>query len=157
MDGQTSGKDRHSRVEHFQTSATCRVAVLAITAAGVAITLTAAANVFFAEMFWTPGSLIQAEDRAHRIGQTSAVTVTYFLADNSVDELLWPLVRKKMRLLGKALLTPPVLFRQFNLSCQASSWRASGTPTSSPRLWARLRARAPATSGSRPSVWLATG
>jgi hypothetical protein len=78
-----------------------RVAVLGITAAGIALTLTAASVVFFAEMFWTPGSLLQAEDRAHRIGQLRDVRVFYFFAEDSVDELLWPLVRKKMKLFGE--------------------------------------------------------
>jgi len=47
---------------------------------------------------------LQAEDRAHRIGQTSTVKVTYFLAKGTVDELLWPLVRQKMKLLGMFLM-----------------------------------------------------
>jgi SWI/SNF-related matrix-associated actin-dependent regulator 1 of chromatin subfamily A len=51
-------------------------------------------------MFWTPGSLIQAEDRAHRIGQINTVNIIYALADGTVDELLWPLVQHKIRLLG---------------------------------------------------------
>lgn len=59
IDGQTSGRERHAKVHQFQTQPSCRVALLAITAAGIAITLTAANHVFFAEMFWTPGSLIQ--------------------------------------------------------------------------------------------------
>lgn len=57
--------------------------------------------------------LDQAEDRAHRIGQTSTVKVTYFLAKGSVDELLWPLVRLKMKLLGELrsfLLSPLKIF-----------------------------------------------
>jgi SWI/SNF-related matrix-associated actin-dependent regulator 1 of chromatin subfamily A len=104
IDGQTASKDRHSRVQHFQGSSQCRVAILAITAAGIALTLTAASTVYFAELYWTPAALLQAEDRAHRIGQSRVVQVTYFLADDTVDELLWPMVRQKMKLLGKNLL-----------------------------------------------------
>ena len=51
IDGQTLSRERYSRVNRFQESPLCRVAVLAITAAGVAITLTSASTVFFAELF----------------------------------------------------------------------------------------------------------
>lgn len=57
--------------------------------------------IFDAEMYWTPGSLIQAEDRAHRIGQVNAVKIVYALADGTVDDFLWPLVQRKMRMLGQ--------------------------------------------------------
>ncbi|CAI5477220.1 unnamed protein product [Closterium sp. Yama58-4] len=69
IDGGTAPEKRHHLVSRFQEDAGTRVAVLGIHAAGVGLTLTAASTVVFAEMAWNPGDLVQAEDRAHRIGQ----------------------------------------------------------------------------------------
>ena len=54
IDGKTSPKTRQEQIDAFQTDPSIRIAVLGITAAGVAVTLTAAAQVVFAELFWTP-------------------------------------------------------------------------------------------------------
>ena len=67
----------------------------------MALTLTAASRVIFTELYWTPAALLQAEDRSHRIGQTAEVKVEYLLAPDTVDDLLWPLVHHKMKLLGE--------------------------------------------------------
>jgi len=55
-------------VQEFQEDDNCKVALLSITAASLGITLTAASTVVFAEVHWTPAVMLQAEDRAHRIG-----------------------------------------------------------------------------------------
>ena len=69
IDGSTSAKLRQEQIGRYQTNPAVRVALLGITAAGVAVTLTASSTVLFAELFWTPALMIQAEDRCHRIGQ----------------------------------------------------------------------------------------
>ena len=80
IDGGVGSEERARRVERFQTDASCRVAVLSLKAANTGLTLTAAELVVFAELYWNPGDLLQAEDRAHRIGQTRAVTCQYLVA-----------------------------------------------------------------------------
>jgi SWI/SNF-related matrix-associated actin-dependent regulator 1 of chromatin subfamily A len=69
IDGGTPQSARQALVTRFQETDSIRAAVLGIRAAGVGLTLTAASTVVFAEMSWTPGDLIQAEDRVHLIGQ----------------------------------------------------------------------------------------
>ncbi len=69
IDGSTAPKDRQIGVERFQSDPDCRVALLSITAGGTGLTLTAASMVVFAELYWTPALLMQAEDRVHRIGR----------------------------------------------------------------------------------------
>ena len=59
----------------------------------VALTLTAAAKVWFAEMHWTPGLpvLLQAEDRVHhRLEEQKAnVSILYFAAprESTLDDI----------------------------------------------------------------------
>ena len=47
----------------------------------------------------------QAEDRAHRIGQLSNVRVIYLVSRNTIDELIWPMISKKLEILNKAGLS----------------------------------------------------
>ena len=63
IDGSTNPRFRQDQITEFQNDPSVRVAVLGITAAGVGVTLTAASTIWFAELFWTPALLIQAEDR----------------------------------------------------------------------------------------------
>ncbi|NXP19138.1 SMAL1 protein, partial [Scytalopus superciliaris] len=105
IDGSTPSAERQSLCQKFQFSEKQVVAVLSLTAANMGLTLSAADLVVFAELFWNPGVLIQAEDRAHRIGQTSSVNVHYLVARGTADDYLWPMIQDKIKVLGEAGLS----------------------------------------------------
>lgn len=102
IDGRTNSEQRSVVCKKFQREPTCMMALLSITAAGTGLNLTAASLVVFAELFWNPGALVQAEDRAYRIGQQDSVLVRYLLAEGTADDYLWSLIEKKLDVLGRA-------------------------------------------------------
>lgn len=95
IDGHTPVGQRPLRVTQFQEDEETKIAILSITAAGTGITLTAAQTVVFAELYWVPGLMQQAEDRAHRIGQRDSVTVQYLIAKGTLDDILYRTLEKK--------------------------------------------------------------
>ncbi|KAL7039600.1 hypothetical protein ACKWTF_000045 [Chironomus riparius] len=108
VDGKVSGSYRAKRVQEFQTDPNIRAAVLSIKACNAGITLTAASTVIFCEFDWNPSSIIQAEARAHRIGQESEVKVYFLMAKDTSDNTIWALLKKKQDKLGKAGLVADV-------------------------------------------------
>jgi hypothetical protein len=104
IDGETPQRLRTAAVDAFQAPAsTLRCAVLSLGAAAVGLTLTAATRVVFAELCWTPGVMLQAEDRAHRVGQAADVAVTYLLAKGTIDDIMWPTLRAKLAVTGRSV------------------------------------------------------
>jgi hypothetical protein len=96
--GRIAADQRAQQIERFQQDPGCRLIVCSLDAAGVGVTLTAASNVAFLEMGWTPATHDQAEDRVHRIGQHDAVTAWYLLAADTIDERIATVVERKRRL-----------------------------------------------------------
>ena len=99
IDGATPPSNRQNLCAKFQGDDSLRIALLSITAASTGLTLTSASTVIFAELFFNPGILVQAEDRAHRIGQLDSVNVHYLLAKGTTDDKVWPLILRKLNIL----------------------------------------------------------
>lgn len=100
--GDTPTEARQAAVDAFQTDRNTRLIVLNLQAGGVGLTLTAASNVAFCELGWTPAAHDQAEDRCHRIGQTDSVTAYYLLAEETIDEDIQELIERKRRVVSEA-------------------------------------------------------
>nr|XP_007963032.2 DNA annealing helicase and endonuclease ZRANB3 isoform X2 [Chlorocebus sabaeus]XP_007963038.2 DNA annealing helicase and endonuclease ZRANB3 isoform X2 [Chlorocebus sabaeus] len=103
IDGSVSSSERIHLVNQFQKDPDTRVAILSIQAAGQGLTFTAASHVVFAELYWDPGHIKQAEDRAHRIGQCSSVNIHYLIANGTLDTLMWGMLNRKAQVTGSTL------------------------------------------------------
>ena len=101
LQGSTPPTQRQAAIDGFQNDPAIRVFVGQLTAAGTAITLTAASNVLFAESSWTPSDNAQAAMRVHRIGQRSGVLVRFATLSGSLDEAITETVRRKTAVLAQ--------------------------------------------------------
>ena len=104
IDGNTKQDKRYDYVNNFQQNKNCKVAILSIIAASTGITLTSAHLVIFAELTWTPSIMIQAEDRAHRIGQKSElVDIKYLYGPETLDDFILDKLQKKLTIVSTTL------------------------------------------------------
>lgn len=108
IDGSTSGALRSERIEAFQSNSRNRVAVLSTLASNAGITLTSASIIVFCELEFNPSTIIQAEGRAHRIGQKNQVKIYFLLAPGTADDVIWKMLMKKQANLGKAGLVDSI-------------------------------------------------
>jgi hypothetical protein len=95
ISGEDSVEEREENVRRFQAEDGPQLCVCSLEVASHGFTLTSAANVAFLELGWTPAKHDQAEDRLHRIGQTSRVTAWYLLAAETIDERIAALLASK--------------------------------------------------------------
>lgn len=95
--GGTPPKKRQKNIDKFQTKPTCTIFIGQVQAAGVAITLTAAAEVLMVEWMFTPGLNAQAVMRVHRRTQLSPVRVRFATIKDSIDNKISNAYMRKAR------------------------------------------------------------
>lgn len=100
LTGADKMEDRQKSVDAFQNDDSTKVFISNIKAGGVGLTLTAASIVMFADMDWSPETHRQAEDRAHRIGQTGTVNIYYYVMSGTIEEDIVDILTKKQETIG---------------------------------------------------------
>merc|ERR1739838_1249153 len=87
LDGSIKGEVRRQAIDHFNAEGSQDFCFLLSTrAGGLGINLATADTVIIFDSDWNPQNDLQAQARAHRIGQKEQVNVYRLVTKNSVEE-----------------------------------------------------------------------
>ncbi|KAF8392550.1 hypothetical protein HHK36_022895 [Tetracentron sinense] len=99
IDGNTGGEDRDNYIEAFNEPGSEKfIFLLSTRAGGLGINLATADVVIIYDSDWNPQVDLQAQDRAHRIGQKKEVQVFRFCTEYSIEEKVIERAYKKLAL-----------------------------------------------------------
>ncbi|XP_010524758.1 PREDICTED: ISWI chromatin-remodeling complex ATPase CHR11-like [Tarenaya hassleriana] len=99
IDGNTGGEERDASIEAFNKPGSEKfVFLLSTRAGGLGINLATADVVILYDSDWNPQVDLQAQDRAHRIGQKKEVQVFRFCTEYAIEEKVIERAYKKLAL-----------------------------------------------------------
>ena len=98
IDGAVSQEQRQAQIAQFNTDESTKIFLLSTRAGGQGINLATADTVILFDSDWNPQQDLQAQDRAHRIGQTRPVVVFRLATEETVEETLLQSAEAKRRL-----------------------------------------------------------
>ncbi|VAH72383.1 unnamed protein product [Triticum turgidum subsp. durum] len=99
IDGSTGGEDRDASIDAFNKPGSEKfVFLLSTRAGGLGINLATADVVILYDSDWNPQADLQAQDRAHRIGQKKEVQVFRFCTEYTIEEKVIERAYKKLAL-----------------------------------------------------------
>ncbi|OTF70525.1 global transcription activator SNF2L2-like protein, partial [Euroglyphus maynei] len=104
LDGTTKAEDRGALLSKFNAPGSeYFVFLLSTRAGGLGLNLQAADTVIIFDSDWNPHQDLQAQDRAHRIGQKNEVRVLRLVTVNSVEERILAAAKYKLNLDEKVI------------------------------------------------------
>lgn len=99
VDGNTGGEDRDASIDTFNQPGSDKfIFLLSTRAGGLGINLASADVVILYDSDWNPQVDLQAQDRAHRIGQKKEVQVFRFCTEYTIEEKVIERAYKKLAL-----------------------------------------------------------
>jgi SNF2 family DNA or RNA helicase len=96
--GKVPNQKRDGVIAKFRDDPNCHVILMSYGAGSVGLNLQFASYVFLFDRWWNPAVEDQAINRAHRIGAKQAVTVTRFLALNTIEQRINEVLERKREL-----------------------------------------------------------
>uniref|UniRef100_F6W213 Transcription activator BRG1 n=1 Tax=Ciona intestinalis TaxID=7719 RepID=F6W213_CIOIN len=104
LDGSTKADDRGLMLQKFNApNSDIFIFLLSTRAGGLGLNLQSADTVIIYDSDWNPHQDIQAQDRAHRIGQTNEVRVLRLMTVSSVEEKILAAARYKLNVDEKVI------------------------------------------------------
>ncbi|KAK5663342.1 hypothetical protein OQA88_3770 [Cercophora sp. LCS_1] len=101
LQGNTDVSERQELINQFNSDASIPVFLLTTGSGGTGINLTSANKVIIFDQSDNPQEDIQAENRAHRLGQTKPVEIIRLISRDSVEELVYKACQKKLELANR--------------------------------------------------------
>lgn len=98
LDGSTKIEERQDMIDQFYADAEITVFLLSTKAGGAGINLACANKVVIFDSSFNPQDDIQAENRAHRVGQTREVEVIRLVSKGTIEEQIYALGQTKLAL-----------------------------------------------------------
>lgn len=98
LDGQTKMEERQDMIDQFYEDEEITVFMLSTKAGGAGINLACANKVIIFDSSFNPQDDIQAENRAHRVGQTREVEVIRLVTKGTIEEQIHALGETKLAL-----------------------------------------------------------
>ncbi|KAK0078517.1 hypothetical protein PV326_009307 [Microctonus aethiopoides] len=104
LDGSTKAEERGELLKNFNDAGSPYfIFLLSTRAGGLGLNLQAADTVIIFDSDWNPHQDLQAQDRAHRIGQKNEVRVLRLMTVNSVEERILAAARYKLNMDEKVI------------------------------------------------------
>ena len=98
LDGSTKVDQRQYLMDRFNKDDKIFCFILSTRSGGLGINLTGADSVIFYDSDWNPAMDAQAQDRAHRIGQTRDVHIYRLVSEHTVEENILKKAQQKKQL-----------------------------------------------------------
>jgi len=103
LDGSMHHADRAATIQRFKELDKHKVLVISLRAGGQGLNLQEASYVFHLDRWWNPAVERQAEDRAHRFGQTMPVNVIKYSCVGTIEERIDEILEDKQDLFDRMI------------------------------------------------------